>query len=157
MKSIFSTHARLDSLGLTKALVRAAAVVSMIVTFGVVSIGASGVGLLGISGLAIVAATPAQARCLVGGVMRADIADGDCEEAKRTGCVRSMLTPNQYISCLDANKRAYESGRKDCIINGKNHNELNELDCAEARQTGCVRRLLTASQYTACLDAQPKR
>jgi hypothetical protein len=157
MKIVIGTYAQLVSLGLTRGLARAAAVASMIVTFGIVSIGPSGVGLLGISGLAIVAATPAQARCLVGGVMRTDIAEGDCEEAKRTGCVRSMLTPNQYISCLDANKRAYESGRKDCIINGKNHNELNDLDCAEAKQTGCVRRLLTGAQYTACLDAQPKR
>ena len=71
--------------------------------------------------------------------MRDDIADGNCEEAKRTGCVRSMLTDNQYINCLDANKKAYESGRRDCTIGGKNHNELSDVDCAEAKATGCVR------------------
>ena len=157
MKSVISSHAKSVSLGLAMGLVRAAAVASMVVTSGVGSIGPSGLGLLGVSGLAITAATPAQARCLVGGVMRNDIADGDCEEAKRTGCVRSMLTPNQYIACLQANKAAYESGRKDCIIGGKNRNDLNELDCAEAKATGCVRRLLTPAQYTACLDAQPRR
>jgi hypothetical protein len=37
--------------------------------------------LLGISGLAITIATPAQARCLVNGEIRFDVEDSDCEEA----------------------------------------------------------------------------
>jgi hypothetical protein len=76
MKSVISTHAKSASLGLAKGLVRTTAVASMVVAFGVGSIGPSGLGLLGISGLAITAATPAQARCLIGGEMRYDIAIG---------------------------------------------------------------------------------
>lgn len=95
--------------------------------------------------------------CLINGVMRKDIPANDCEEAKRTGCVRSLLTANQYINCLKAQEVAYKSGRRSCIIAGKNRNDLSELDCQEAKATGCVRRLLTPSQYTACLDAQPRR
>ena len=155
MKSVISTHAKSASLGLAKGLVRAAAVASMVVTFGVGSVGSigpSGLGLLGVIGLAITAATPVQARCLIGGAMRNDIRDSDCLEAQRTGCVRSMLTPDQYISCLHA-----QEGREDCIIGGRVRNDLSKLDCAEAKATGCVRRLLTTAQYQACLDAQPPK
>src|SRR5215813_11797530 len=86
MKSVISKHAKLASLGLAKGLVRAVAVASMVVTFGVGSIGSSGLGLLGVSGLAISVATPARANCLIGGEMRSDIPDSDCLEAQRTGC-----------------------------------------------------------------------
>ena len=149
-----SIHARRASLGLAKGLVRASAAAFMVVSFGVGSAGLSGVGLLGVSGLAITVATPAQARCLIGGQLRNDIPDGDdCLEAQRTGCVRHLLTPDQYTSCLQANKSANVSGRS-CIIGGIVHNELNARDCEEAKATGCVRSLLNSAQYRACLDAQ---
>ena len=147
------TYANSASLGLAKGLFRAAAVAFMVVSFGVGSIGPSGLGLLGISGLAITVATPAQARCLLGGQIHNDIPDADCLEAQQTGCVRHLLTPDQYTSCLQANKSAKESGRT-CIIGGKIHNELSAEDCEEAKATGCVRRLLTDAQYRSCLDAQ---
>lgn len=92
--------------------------------------------------------------CLIKGVRRTDIADSDCEEAQRTGCVRSMLTSTQYVNCLKANREARVSGQE-CIIAGTVRRDLSALDCEEAKATGCVRRLLTAAQYTACLNAQP--
>src|SRR5262245_38854042 len=42
-----------------------------------------------------------------------------------------------------------------CVLGGRVRNDLSDLDCEEAKATGCVRRLLTPSQYRACLDAQP--
>jgi len=139
--------------GLAKGLVRAVAIAFMGVSFGVSSIGPSGLGLLGVSGLAITVAAPAQARCLLGGQMHNEIPDGDCLEAQRTGCVRHLLTPDQYTSCLQANTSANASG-KTCIIGGIVHNELSAQDCEEAKATGCVRRLLTPAQYSNCLNAQ---
>ncbi len=153
MKSVISVHDKSASLGLAKGLVRVAAMASMVVTFFVSSIGLSGLGWLSVTGLAITTATTAQARCLIGGAIRHDIKDSDCIEAQRTGCVRSMLTPDQYISCLDANKEAEASG-KTCIIGGQVRNDLSALDCREAQATGCVRRLLSDAQYQACLNAQ---
>jgi hypothetical protein len=107
-----------------------------------------------VSGLAITVATPAQARCLIGGQIRNDIPEGnDCLEAQRTGCVQRLLTPAQYTSCLQANKAANDSG-KTCIIGGRIRNDLSAQDCQEGKATDCVRRLLTDAQYRACLDAQ---
>jgi hypothetical protein len=100
---------------------------------------------------------PKSAGCLVGGVMRNDVPARDCEEARRTGCVRHLLTPDQYKNCLKAQDAAYKSGRRNCIIGGKVRADLSDLDCEEAKATGCVRRLLTPAQYTACLNAQPQR
>lgn len=142
MKSVISTLAVSASLGLAKGLVRAVAVASMVVTFGAGSIGPSGLGLLGVSGLAITAATPAQAKCLIGGAIRNDISDSDCLEAQRTRCVRRMLTSDQYRNCLAANDAVNKSGQS-CIVGGIIHNELSADDCAEAKSTGCVRKLLT--------------
>jgi hypothetical protein len=140
--------------GLTKGLVRAAALAFMVVSFGLNFIGPIGLGLLGVSSLAITATTPAQASCLIGGQIRNDIPAGnDCLEAQRTGCVQRLLSPDQYTSCLQANKAANDSG-KTCIIGGTIHNELNAQDCQEAKATGCVRRLLTDTQYRSCLAAQ---
>jgi hypothetical protein len=153
MKSVINTYDKSASLRLAKGLVRAAAVASMVVSFFVSSIGVSGLGWLSVTGLAITTATTAQARCLIAGEMREDIRDSDCIEAQRTGCVRNMLTPDQYISCLNANKEAEASG-KTCIIGGQVRNDLSALDCREAQATGCVRRLLTDAQYRACLNAQ---
>jgi hypothetical protein len=149
MKGVISTRAKLASLG----LVRAAAVACIVVTWGAGSIGPSALGLLGVSGLAITAATPALARCLLGGTMHDEIADNDCLEAQRTGCVRHMLSDDQYKSCLNANNAANTSGRS-CIIGGIVHNELNAIDCEEGKSTGCVRRLLTDAQYADCLSKQ---
>jgi hypothetical protein len=150
MKNVISTHAKSASRRLAEGVVRSATVASMVVTFGAGYVGLSGLGLLGVTALAITVATPVQARCLIGGEMRNDIADSDCLEAQRTGCVRSKLTSNQYVSCLRA-----QLGRKDCIIGGRVRNDLSKLDCEEAKATGCVRRLLTTAQYQDCLDAQP--
>jgi len=157
MQGIISTHVKSASLGLAKGVVRAAAVASTVVTLGVGSIGPSGLGLLGVSGLAIAVATPAQARCLIGGAYRYDIADRYCLEAQRTGCVRSMLTPSQYTSCLKANKDALDQGRGCIDQAGRVRNDLSAEDCEEGLATGCVQRLLTAAQYRACMDAQPPR
>jgi hypothetical protein len=84
--------------GLTKGWSRAAAVASMAVVSGLTTIA--------------VTATPAQTRCLLAGEMRNDIADNDCLEAQRTGCVRRMLTPNQYTEQrTNLHHRRYDSQR----------------------------------------------
>jgi hypothetical protein len=138
MKIAFSTR-----------LVRSAAVACTAVTLSVGSTGP----FIGTVGLAVTAATSAQARCLIGGAIRNDIPDQYCLEAQRTGCVRALLTPDQYRACLNANQKAEKSGRS-CIIGGQVRNDLSELDCEEAKATGCVQRLLTPAQYSACLNAQ---
>jgi hypothetical protein len=148
MKHIISTH-------LAKGLVRASAVASMVVTFGVGSIGPSGLGLLGVSGLSVTIATPAQARCLIKGVMRSDIADSDCQEAQRTGCVRKGFSSlAAYQKCLDAQVAVQRSGQE-CYVSGAIRRDLSAADCAEAKATGCVRRLLSPAGYTDCLNKQP--
>ncbi len=43
-----------------------------------------------------------RASCVLNGTVRDDLSAADCEEARATGCVRSLLTPAQYKSCLDA-------------------------------------------------------
>lgn len=157
MSSTISYHVKSASLCLGKFLVRGAALGSMVVTFGVGPvnvIGSAGLRLLGATGLVIIAGTSVHARCLHKGVWRDDISDNDCLEAQRTGCVRSMLTQDQYISCLRA---VAEANEKDCIIGGRVRNDLSNLDCEEAKATGCVRRLLTTDQYQSCLDAQPPK
>jgi hypothetical protein len=151
MKYVIATHVKSTSLTLTKALVRAATVASTVVMLGVTSFGPGGSGLVGGAGLAIAIATPAHARCLIAGVMRNDIADSDCLEAQRTGCVRSMLNATQYTNCLAANRNKQPS----CVIQGQVRDDLSPQDCEEAKATGCVRRLLTAAAYKNCLDAQP--
>ena len=152
MYNFVSTKAKSASLGLAKGLVRGAAAASMVITFCLGSVG-PGLGLVGGSGLAAIVATPAQARCLLNGEVHNEIADNDCLEAQRTGCVRHMLTPEQYTNCLAANTRAQTQGQA-CIINGVIHNEFSAEDCQEAKATGCVRRLLTDAQYAACLSVQ---
>jgi len=131
-----------------RGLVRAAAVA---VT---VSIGLSGLGLLGVSVLAITGAAPARASCELNGRIDNQIASGgDCLEAQRTGCVRHMLTPEGYKNCLQNNARANARGQT-CILGGQIHNEYSAEDCEEAKATGCVRRFLTPAQYNNCLNAQ---
>jgi hypothetical protein len=144
-----SAHARSAYVSLAR--VRAAAAALMTLSVGL--IGLAGPGLLGVSGIAITLATPAQANCLIGGAIRTDISNNDCLEAQRTGCVRHMLTSDQYRNCLQANAAANASGRQ-CIIGGTIHAELSADDCAEAKATGCVRRLLTDAGYADCLSKQ---
>jgi hypothetical protein len=141
---------------MTKAFRRAVAVMAMGLAYSGFCAGTvpSGLVVAGVSGVMIsaVTATPAHAACLIGGTMRADIAEGDCLEAQRTGCIRSKLNSEQYTNCLAANKPF--KGKR-CIINGKVRGDLSTQDCEEANATGCVRRLLSAKQYENCLNAQP--
>ena len=105
-------------------------------------------GLIGLFGLAmdVATATPAAARCIVFGKFRQDISNADCNEAHRTGCIRHMLTPDQYRSCLDA---------QPCVINLSVRSDISKADCSEAQRTGCIQHLLTPDQFQACLAAQP--
>lgn len=151
MKYSIVTYARSTSLTLTNVIVRAATVASTIAMLGVTSFGLAGPGVIGGAGLAIAITTPAHARCLIAGVQRNDIADSDCLEAQRTGCIRSKLSETQYTNCLAANRNKQAS----CIIKGQVRDDLSREDCEEAKATGCVRRLLTAAAYKSCLDAQP--
>jgi hypothetical protein len=41
-----------------------------------------------------------------------------------------------------------------CYIGGVLRRDIVQGDCHEAQTTGCIRRLLTAAQYTNCLRAQ---
>ena len=52
--------------------------------------------------------------CLIGGIVRKDIADSDCNEARTTGCIRRLLTQQQYANCLAAQK-----GPKEIYVGGK--------------------------------------
>lgn len=118
--------------------------------------GAAGLGLLGISDFGITFATPARAWCLLGGEMRNDVAENDCAEAQKTGCIRRLLTPDQYRNCMQANRALEQSGRV-CTLGGVFRRDLSLRDCEEAKRTGCVQRLLTAEQYRGCLEAQPSQ
>ena len=139
---------------LAHALRRSLALATIVIAVGAGSIGPSALGLLGVSSLAITFASPAEARCLIKSVMRQDIADSDCEEAQRTGCVKSKLSPQGYQNCLNAQTAVKRTGQE-CYVDGRVRRDLNPSDCAEAKGTGCVRSLLTPAQYTACLNAQP--
>jgi hypothetical protein len=151
MRIALSTY--VASLTSIKALVRAAALMSTVVTLGLGSIGLSAPGLVGAAGLAITIATPAHANCLMAGTRRDDISDDDCLEAQRTGCIRSKLNSLQYTNCLAAN----QNKRASCVLAGTVRDDLSAEDCEEAKATGCVRRLLSTVQYKSCLDAQPVR
>ena len=85
--------------------------------------------------------------------MHNEIADSDCFEAQRTGCVRHLLTETQYRNCLAVNAQTQKSGAA-CILHGQVHTEFSPEDCAEAKATGCVRRLLTPAQYVNCINVQ---
>jgi hypothetical protein len=124
-------------------------------SFGAIGPSATAIGLSSAT-LVALSSSPAQARCLLNGKYRYDIAAADCLEAQRTGCVRSMLNAEQYVNCLEANRRVQKSGQA-CIIGGVIRNDLSAADCREAKKTGCVRRLLSADQYANCLAAQPSR
>jgi hypothetical protein len=114
-----------------------------------------GVAALAICGYAALdgIAIPAQARCLVQGMMRYDIPDHVCLEAQRTGCVQSLLTPQAYANCLQAVGASRDRGQQ-CVINGVLRMDIPLQYCGEAQRTGCVRALLTPQQYANCLAAQ---
>src|SRR3954468_6805507 len=101
MNSFINMLSEAAPLGPAKFLARVIALVS---TVGLS--GATGLGLLGSFGFAIIFATPAQAWCLLGGEMRNNVADSDCPEAQRTGCVRNRLDANQYRNCMQVNREA---------------------------------------------------
>ncbi len=42
-----------------------------------------------------------------------------------------------------------------CLIGGVFRNDIEDADCKEAQNTGCIRHLLTKKQYEKCLRAQP--
>jgi hypothetical protein len=115
--------------------------------------GRSGARLVLAAGLAMAITSPALATCFIAGVPRSDIPENKCLEAQRTGCVRSMLTVDQYRACLIAN----QNKRPSCVLNGVVRDDLGREDCLEARRTGCVQDRLTPAQYRSCLDAQPVR
>lgn len=48
--------------------------------------------------------------CIVNGVPRRDILSTDCEEAQRTGCIRRLLSAQQYARCLAAQPGAAAAG-----------------------------------------------
>jgi len=138
---------------LTKPLARTASVTSASLTAILGSVVRSGARSVMAAGLAMAVTTPALATCFIAGVPRSDIPDNRCLEAQRTGCVRSMLTVDQYRACLIAN----QNKRPSCVLNGVVRDDLSREDCLEARRTGCVQDRLTPAQYKSCLDAQPVR
>jgi hypothetical protein len=88
--------------------------------------------------------------CVIGGVLRKDIEERDCEEARTTGCIRRLLSDAAYKACLRA-QPVVSSG---CLIGGVMRKDIADKDCKEAQQTGCIKRLLTDQQYQSCLQAQ---
>jgi hypothetical protein len=80
-------------------------------------------------------AVPAQARCVIAGQMRYDIPNHLCMEAQQTGCVQSLLTPQQYANCLQANAAARARGEQ-CMINGMLRLDLSPQQCEVARSIG---------------------
>ena len=88
--------------------------------------------------------------CEIGGVVRMDVLDRDCQEAQATGCIKRLLSDSAYAACLRA-QPVVSSG---CLIGGVVRKDIADRDCREAQQTGCIKRLLTQQQYQNCLQAQ---
>src|SRR5215475_11501047 len=76
------------------------------------AVGLSGVTGLGLLGIGIISAVPAQATCRLNGNTNNDVADRDCPEAQQTGCIKHRM-PSQaaYNDCLERNRQAEQSGR----------------------------------------------
>lgn len=91
--------------------------------------------------------------CEIGGKVRMDILDRDCQEAQATGCIKRLLSDAEYKGCLRA-QPVVSSG---CVIDGVTRKDIADRDCKEARETGCVKRLLTNDQYQRCLVAQKQK
>ena len=88
--------------------------------------------------------------CEIGGEVRMDIFDRDCQEAQSTGCVQRLLDDAGYRACL----RAQPVVSGGCLAGGVSRRDIADRDCQEAQTTGCVRRLLTKIEYLQCLRAQ---
>ncbi len=115
--------------------------------------------------------------CEIGGVVRMDVLDRDCQEAQTTGCIKRLLSKSAYAACLRA-QPVVSSG---CLIGGvtRKAHMLREMlvglpvrahrceiccavrmvvldrDCQEDQTMGCIKRLLSEFAYAACLRAQP--
>lgn len=88
--------------------------------------------------------------CEIGGKVRMDILDRDCQEAQSTGCIKRLLSDAAYKACL----RAQPVTSSGCLIGGVMRKDIADRDCKEAQNTGCIKRLLTDQQYQNCLQAQ---
>ncbi len=83
-------------------------------------------------------APAAQADCLLSGAVRPDIADGaNCLEAQRTGCVRSLLTDDQYLDCQRVVAKAKVDGKL-CVIDDVIYNEYDAAGCEQAKASADV-------------------
>ena len=91
--------------------------------------------------------------CEIGGKVRMDILDRDCQEAQTTGCIKRLLSDAQYKGCLRA-QPVISSG---CVIDGVTRKDVADRDCREAQKTGCIKRLLTDQEYQRCLAAQKRK
>jgi hypothetical protein len=87
--------------------------------------------------------------CMLDGVLRKDIAERDCAEAQRTGCIAHRLTPEERSKCSEENRKAGPA----CVVKGAVRHDITKADCKEAQETGCIRHLLSDKQYEACLRA----
>jgi hypothetical protein len=103
--------------------------------------------------------------CTIAGVPRPDIDDSDCLEAQTTGCVRRLLTDEQYANCLAANRRANgvirqtgkrtqpkESGKATGISANTVYNEPSD-DTSEAN-TACT---MDAGDTAAVVSKGPQK
>jgi uncharacterized protein YkwD len=88
--------------------------------------------------------------CEIGGKVRMDVLDRDCDEAKRTGCIQRLLNEAGYKKCL----RAQPVRSSGCVIAGVKRFNIDDRDCREAQETGCIKRLLTNQEYEDCKKAQ---
>ena len=69
--------------------------------------------------------------CNIGGTVRTDIAQSDCEEAQKTGCIRRLLNEKQYGNCILANKpKPARDGR--VVKFGKEDNSRRDVKAIQA-------------------------
>jgi hypothetical protein len=114
MKYAIGMHVQAASLTLTKALVRAAAVVSTVVALGVTSFGLAGPGLVGGAGLLMATATPVHARCLmpasnattfptlIAWKHNEQVASGTCSRTLSTQIVLQQTRTSRQVAYLTA-------------------------------------------------------
>ena len=88
--------------------------------------------------------------CEIGGKTRMDVLDRDCQEAQSTGCIKRLLSEEQYKACLSAHP-VTSSG---CMIGGVMRSDVADIDCREAEPKVCIKHLLTDQQYQNCLESQ---
>jgi hypothetical protein len=73
-----------------------------------------------------------------------------CTRGVRTCCPVKM----GYPPPVTTGGGTIGGGYRGCHIKGVLRADIVQGDCHEAQSTGCIRRLLTAGQYAACLRAQ---